>query len=1210
MQIRELFSADVTRDIPPVVYFHEQSPTKLQSEVSEYIITGGYPEGHPAAKRYGTTGGSGGIHEQFIRLLQGITHELRRKGGPELPASWISGFYGSGKSSFAKLVGLALDGVVLPDGNPLEKALLARDDSPQRQDLIAAWQELRSRLKPIAVVFDIGGVARDNEHIHAAVLRQVQIRLGYCSKSNLVAEHELKLQKDGDWVRFQQVAREVLKKDWEQAKDEEQADDHFSHVLHVMNPDRYRDPTSWIDSRAGSRTGAGSSVREVVDSIDAMLAIKAEGQTLFIVVDEVSQYVHQDEARMLKLQSLVSELGQKLKGAVWLFATGQQQLDDKAQQGNIGKLKDRFPQNLRVHLGHTNIRDVVHKRLLRKRPEVVGQLRELFQKHRGDLKLYGYGCEAITEEDFVEVYPMLPGHIELLMLITSNLRSRSTRTQGDDHAIRGLLQLLGELFREQKLADRPLGDLVTLDAIFEVQHTALDADIQATLARIFSHPEVRDDALAQRVAKAVALLEHVQEAMPTTPDLVASCLYSRLGEGNRVQAITEALEKFRGLNLLSYSEKTGFRIQSSAGQEWERERLDYPVTIEAISEIVQSTIKTLVGSMQERPKHKGRSFPWALWFSDGRQAHDVKLMDAREDSTVSVDFRYVKDGREAAVWVQKSAQDQLNNRIVWVVGEGAIDSATRDLARSRKMVEKYRPRWASLPKTKQQLLLEEDARVEDLEKAVQKAVAAAFHEGSIYFRGQQFRPRDMGAVFTSSLVAIAARALPELYPHTTDLIAVTDSEILQLLENELAGPSTKFLEGALGILSLDDQKYVATCKGEHPKRVATEIQKTGGVSGQTLIATFIGPPYGYPSDLVRACCAGLLRAKLVRIRNEAGDEITSYRDAGVRELFTKDRAFRKAEFFPPAEDPVTPRDRIAIGKFFDAAFDAQLDREDEAFADAAFRYFPHQREVLRDIEKQFYELPGRPALPERLAKLGGALVDCCRNRPIQKIVLELKRHLDALRDGMEQLQVLKTEMTEQAIAAVRDTASVRDYQLAQLVEAAGLAGLEADAQIIREHFNSETPWRAIHAADEACTRIRERYIELRKATLDQQSAEAEQAQARIRLIPGFEQLSPDQAHRVLKPILDAQSETTPEAVSPTLVVLRDTFASRLGHAEELARDRLDDERNQSTEQKVVKVEANIRGREVQSREQLKAIFRELEERIGPLLDQGDRVRIW
>ncbi len=52
-----------------------------------------------------------------------------------------------------------------------------------------------------------------------------------------------------------------------------------------------------------------------------------------------------------------------------------------------------------------------------------------------DLRLYGYSCDEVTEEDFLEVYPMLPGHVDLLMQITSNLRTRSRRVQGDDHAI-------------------------------------------------------------------------------------------------------------------------------------------------------------------------------------------------------------------------------------------------------------------------------------------------------------------------------------------------------------------------------------------------------------------------------------------------------------------------------------------------------------------------------------------------------------------------------------------------------------------------------------------------------------------------------------------------------------------------------------------------------------------------------------------------------
>ena len=83
--LHTLFKSDVTRDISPVVYFHEQTPAKIQTEVSEYIITGGWPEGHPNRQRV-----PDGIHEQYVRLLRGISRELDKPGGPELPTAWIS----------------------------------------------------------------------------------------------------------------------------------------------------------------------------------------------------------------------------------------------------------------------------------------------------------------------------------------------------------------------------------------------------------------------------------------------------------------------------------------------------------------------------------------------------------------------------------------------------------------------------------------------------------------------------------------------------------------------------------------------------------------------------------------------------------------------------------------------------------------------------------------------------------------------------------------------------------------------------------------------------------------------------------------------------------------------------------------------------------------------------------------------------------------
>ena len=61
----------------------------------------------------------------------------------------------------------------------------------------------------MAVVFDIGSVARDNEHVHAVALGQVQKRLGYCSTEPLVADFELKLERDSHWPMFLEKAQKT-----------------------------------------------------------------------------------------------------------------------------------------------------------------------------------------------------------------------------------------------------------------------------------------------------------------------------------------------------------------------------------------------------------------------------------------------------------------------------------------------------------------------------------------------------------------------------------------------------------------------------------------------------------------------------------------------------------------------------------------------------------------------------------------------------------------------------------------------------------------------------------------------------------------------------------------------------------------------------------------------------------------------------------------
>ena len=83
-----------------------------------------------------------------------------------------------------------------------------------------------------------------------------------------------------------------------------------------------------------------------------------------------------------------------------------------------------------------------------------------------------------------------------------------------------------------------MGSLSSLDSIFEVQHSALDADVQTTLLPGSSMSlQIRDDVLAPRVAKAVAYPRTDSGANAYDPGALwlSACTLAS-GEGNRSAA--------------------------------------------------------------------------------------------------------------------------------------------------------------------------------------------------------------------------------------------------------------------------------------------------------------------------------------------------------------------------------------------------------------------------------------------------------------------------------------------------------------------------------------------------------------------------------------------------------------------------------------------------------------------------------------------------
>lgn len=1203
MTIESLFEADITRDIPPVVYFQEKSPEKLNDEVSEYIITGGYPKGHASHR-------PDGIHENYVRLLNNISDELQKSGGPDLPNVWVSGFYGSGKSSFAKLLGMALDGAKLPDGALIADNWLKRNSSVQRQDMVDAWQKLTSQIDSVSVVFDVGGAAKDNEHLHAAIVRHVQERLGYCTTNAHVADYELKLERDGRWAGFEKLAREELDRSWESCRQDTFADDDFSRVMSKMFPENFPEPTSWYKSRAGTHRN-DIAPEDAAKAIGDMLNFRRPGATLFIVVDEVSQYVHSTDGRTDRMRAFATAIGTVSRGKVWFIAIGQQKIDQEADDSFLVFAKDRFPPKLRVHLSPTNIQEVVHRRLLKKNQQGEERLGTEFDKFRPELQLYAYGCEEITKSEFVNYYPMLPKQLDLMLRITSAIRNRSGRAQGDGQAIRGLLQVLGELFRAQKLAEDPIKTLVTLDKIYDVQRSDLDSDLDNSMSRVLQECQ-NEDALLIRCAKAVAMLELVQEFEATTAKLVASCLYATIDQGNQEDKVEAALETLRHRGLLGYSEKSGFKIQSSAGEEWDRERRQIPVGREMRSELVKEALESLLAD-PERPKLSGRAFPWAGVFSDSRKMDDSKIVDPRDSAVVRVDFRFLqRELRSENDWTKRSEESGFRNRLIWVCGETEqVEDAARSYAQSKLMIEKNLRRKKHLPRSRLDQLQDEQHRMESRKETLVKAVAESWLSGSFYFRSKPIAARSEGKAFGAALTNVARKTVGDIYDKF-DGTQVSPSEYMLLLDKaQISGPSPKFMVGELGILEKDDGRFASTCSGQIPQRLLAFIEEEQGLTGQSLLKQFCGPPYAYAVDMVKACIAGLLRGGKIMLQTDAGERINVVSDPGTREVFEKDGKFNKCSVFPARETEITPQLRARIRRLFKEHLEHMPESEPMEIADAVSRTFPAKAAELRSTISQFDRLKVDALLPKELDNLQKALEQCLQKvRETNPTLLMVDHHLDALRDGFDVLNRWHHELNDSTVESVRAAVEVRDNELQQMQEVELLPSEQVEnGNLLTSHLNQNRPWEQISVLDDALNHIKDAYREARSLILSEQGQAVDHVKVALRSRSGFSDLTTEQQTKVLQVVEQAELNTSDEAIAPSLLNLQSQFQVRLETAQDRANKVLDELLSQGDNPMIVPVDLKLENRELTSEDDIDELLAEIRERLIEQLKSGQRVRL-
>jgi len=406
---------------------------------------------------------------------------------------------------------------------------------------------------------------------------------------------------------------------------------------------------------------------------------------------------------------------------------------------------------------------------------------------------------------------------------------------------------------------------------------------------------------------------------------------------------------------------------------------------------------------------------------------------------------------------------------------------------------------------------------------------------------------------------------------------------------------------------------VPACSGEIPRRVLQTIEDDKGLEGSELLKILGSAPYGYAPGVIKACVAGLLRDGKVAIQPETGPEITARRDAGVQDMFDKDRSFRKARFRKGGEGGTSRQERARICKLFADLLKRDLDREEGPIADAVADLFPGVAKRLREVQTQLGRLPWDFQQPATLEKLQTALEQCLRNPRLTRPTVEaVLRQLDALRDGLTTLEVLEAEVNIATVAALAEAHNVLTRMASQL-EALGVRATNVEAATTRVHdkLESPEPWRGLADLETDLEEIQVAYRSERSRLLLEQEQRIEASRQRVRGLQGFSTLTGAQSHAVLAPLNGCGTETTEEAIAPSLVELKDAFVTRLQRAERESIEMLD--RLLVVSGKVTQlsqpVDLGLHNRELNSEEDVRALAREIEGRLLPLVQQGTRVRI-
>ena len=859
MIIKNMFSKPIDRDIKGVIKVGQDDDANIRQELEEYVVT------RELQKHFS---------DFFASYKRGINDNTDKMG------VWISGFFGSGKSHFLKIISYLLANKEVDGKHAIDYFV---DDNKISDPMVLADMKLAANIPTDVVLFNIDSKSEVNgkqsKVAIVSVLQNVFNEMqGFSGSNPFLADLERKLTDEGKYDEFREKFKENFGSPWEEARsDFDFIQDDVVEVLDEIDFMSEEAGRNWCEKTTGDYK---YKVENFAQLVKKYLDKKENNHHIVFLIDEIGQYIGDDSKLMLNLQTVTEDLGTACGGKAWIIVTSQQDIDSitKTKGNDFSKIQGRF--DTRLSLSSANVDEVIKKRILEKNEPGRQTLTLLYDDNETVIKnliLFNDGVEKklySSRDNFADIYPFIPYQFNLLGSVLTSIR---THGASGKHLAEGERSMLA-LFKESavKVMNDEPGTIVPFNMFYDALEQFLDHSHKGVISRAldneYLNPNHERECFDVNVLKTLFMIKYVKEIKANIEN-ITSLMVSNINDDRMAlaQKVEDALKRLIRQTLV---QKNGEIYVFLTDEEQEINRAIESQNVDS-GEIIAKVSEMIFDGLYDEKKYRYPAFNGRYVFAFN-QIVDDKPYKANQNNDITLKILTPNSDERAEDTTMRILSGQSSCVLVVLPD----DRTFLDEIRSALQIEKFIRYDATNAITKFESITEaKKVEMRERNASAKLFLSESLKNAEIYVNGDKIQS---GTKEISSKINEALGKLVATVYHKLSYIdaAMSENDIRSMFKDngqQLTLEGTKAVKNELALHDVND--YIALNTQRHTK-----------TSMKSILDRFLKAPYGFVEADVQWLVAKLFKESEIAIfvNNEPVTLLSKSADEIIRYLTRKE----------------------------------------------------------------------------------------------------------------------------------------------------------------------------------------------------------------------------------------------------------------------------------------------------------------------------------